>query len=406
MTTPDSQGSDNSDCSSDAGSDNISLTSTEVYSQEPFGTYSDRVRTLLSEIYGVEAATSADISRRQGGSFNRIIGIILQSADSTSEDLILRIPRFSEEVDAAGIIRQVGVLRCLRAFLPVPEVVLFDASSNNTLERAFMIMRRIPGESLFVVLHTLSVSDRCDLAVQLARLISTIHSMPVPQAVGPLSCGEDGQLCVARITKHDEGLGPDELSPRSAPLSLSDFISTRTNEIRDWSIRKWPTESFYGDLCDQMQEIWKNLLGDVAFSERQVLFHRDFAARNIIIHQDTADSRWSIKAVLDWDEADVAPLELASVWPDWLWSHADEPTSEISVAESDPDLPVYDEECGQIRAAFVSEIERLEPGYVDRVRLARDTKLNTLYNRARDGFNSNEQIGEISDLFLDLELDK
>ncbi|KAL0956193.1 hypothetical protein HGRIS_002351 [Hohenbuehelia grisea] len=160
---------------------------------------------------------------------------------------------------------------------------------------------------------------------------------------------------------------------------MRDFISVRTSEIRDWSARRWPGVKFIPGLCDKLHEASEKLLKDVTFSERNALFHRDFAARNLIVHREAPDAQWKITGVLDWDDADVGPLELASIWPDWLWTPEDQPSSEFYLFERDPDKPVHDDNCGRIRAAFIAEMERLDAGYVDRVRLTRDTKLQTLY---------------------------
>ena len=67
------------------------------------------------------------------------------------------------------------------------------------------------------------------------------------------------------------------------------------------------------------------------------------AARNILVTY-TVDRGWYITGVLDWDDCEVVPLEIACVCPGWLWAAADEPgEANFDENEWDPDLPVLDE---------------------------------------------------------------
>lgn len=125
-----------------------------------------------------------------------------------------------------------------------------------------------------------------------------------------------------------------------------------------------------------------------------MLFHRDFAARNILVTHTTAE--WTISGVLDWDECDAAPVEIGSVWrPGWLWASEEEGEADFEENEWDPDLPVPDEESERVKRTFVGEIERLKPGFVMMVRRVRDGCLRLVYERAREGFSANEHVKEL-----------
>ncbi|KAL0957168.1 hypothetical protein HGRIS_003260 [Hohenbuehelia grisea] len=323
----------------DSGSDSVSTTSTVEYTQESFMTYSERVRNLLSALYGEGCAASATISRRTGGSFNRIIRVHLPSANDATEDLILRIPRFDNIDVGRDIVQQSGVLCGLRPFLPVPEVAALGRVVSQPIRASLHDYAAHPRRNTVQYSGWFKPVGKMRIAAQVARLISAIHSVPVPQAVGSLSVDEGGRLTVARITRHDEGLDTATLDSKSPPKFIRDFISVRTSEIRDWSAQRWPGVKFIPGLCDKLHEASEKLLKDVTFSERNVLFHRDLAARNLIVHREAPDAQWKITGVLDWDDADVGPLELASIWPDWLWAHEDQSSSEFYVFERDPDKP-------------------------------------------------------------------
>jgi len=88
----------------------------------------------------------------------------------------------------------------------------------------------------------------------------------------------------------------------------------------------------------------------------------------------------------------VVPLEIARVCPGWLWAGVDEFEADFDENEWDPDLPVPDETCARIKQAFIDEIERLEPGYIETIRITRDRCLRPLFELACFGFRSTEDI--------------
>src|SRR6266540_5347886 len=101
---------------------------------------------------------------------------------------------------------------------------------------------------------------------------------------------------------------------------------------------------------------------------------RDLAARSILVIPNKDRTEWSITGILDWDECEAAPLEVGSVWPNWLWASDQEGEADSDFEEDDwdPDLPVADEKGERIKKSFVDEIEKLEPGFLEMVRRTRD----------------------------------
>ncbi|KAL0960334.1 hypothetical protein HGRIS_011958 [Hohenbuehelia grisea] len=175
----------------------------------------ERVRNLLSALYGEGCAASATISRRTGGSFNRIIGVHLPSANDATEDLILRIPRFDNIDVGRDIVQQSGVLCGLRPFLPVPEVAALGRVASQPIRASLHDYVAHPRLNTVQYSGWFKPVGKMRIAAQVARLISAIHSAPVPQAVGSLSADEGGRLTVARITRHDEGLDTATLDSKS-----------------------------------------------------------------------------------------------------------------------------------------------------------------------------------------------
>ncbi|KAG8693357.1 hypothetical protein FRC08_009174 [Ceratobasidium sp. 394] len=389
-----------SDHDYDSDSDVSSETSTVVYDHEPFETYQTRVRNLLCILYGPDTGRAAEITRLSGGGFNRIIGATLPTNSAAPfADLILRVPRFS----SAEVATQVGLLRALHASLPVPTVEHYDTGMDNALGEPYVLLRRLPGQNLHDVLLDMEFDERCDVAKQVARLIAKIHNVILPPGIGPLAGDGEGKLRIRRFP--DGSLGSEDMPPTEHPSDAGDtrgraplpttfpeFVTTRLAELKAHALHQGPAHAFRVELCDELLEASKNLLPTFALSGRVALFHRDFAARNILVDRTLHGNGWTITGVLDWDDCEAAPLEIAAVWPGWLWSSKDEEEADFDENEWDPDLPVPNEECERIKRAFVEEIEELEPGFQEMARRTRDGCLRSLYERARGGFLSNEHM--------------
>ena len=87
----DSEGDDND-------SDNSSETPSIIYSHQTLETYKEKVELLLASLFSHDVASQAVLSRLQGGSYNRIIGVSIPTGSDPecciSEEFILRVPRF------------------------------------------------------------------------------------------------------------------------------------------------------------------------------------------------------------------------------------------------------------------------------------------------------------------------
>ncbi|KAG8745561.1 hypothetical protein FRC10_007739 [Ceratobasidium sp. 414] len=165
-------------------------------------------------------------------------------------------------------------------------------------------------------------------------------------------------------------VGPEGTRGRAPiPTTFPEFVATRLAELTAHARRQGPAHAFRVKLCNELSHASRGLLRTFALSNRIALFHRDFAARNILVARAAHGGGWTITGVLDWDDCEAAPLEIAAVWPGWLWASEDEEEADFNENEWDPDLPVPNEECERIKRAFVEEIEKLEPGFQEMGRL-------------------------------------
>ena len=392
--------------------------------------------------HGSEIAKSAQITRLPGGGYNRIIGITLPAFSSSShledvtlpiarwaqttclpdggniriavsvfdsQDLILRIPRF----DGTNVAAQVGLLRALIPSLPVPEIELYDAGSDNALGQPYVLMRRMSGQRLDNTLSEMTINERCHIAKQVAQLIIKIHDVALPPGIGRLSADDIGKMCITRfpvdpqdyiyhgerVEKAEQGADDKGEFPIT---TFHAFVSTRIAQLRLHAQQQVPPDTFRLKLLDRFSSASSSLLNAYALphSSNVVLFHRDFTARNILVIHNTERAGWSITGVLDWDESEAAPLEIASLWPGWLWASDQGGEADFEEDEWDPDLPVPDEKSEYIKQSFVDEIEKLKPGFLEMVRRTRDGCLRLVYERARQGFCSNEHVKDLERLSM------
>lgn len=249
-------------------------------------------------------------------------------------------------------------------------------------------MKRLTGKNLHDVHDAMSHTEKLSMARAVARMIARIHSSQVPVAYGPLR-GNDEGLIISGYTDADDNERELPDCSYTSPSTLEDYLTTRFAEMASNAVDAF--ERFiYEGLRDAVADIIKLLPSRASY--RHVLRHTDFAARNILVEYSTGDDIWHISGILDWDDCEVAPGEIAFACPGWVWSHPDEGSVSDSFDESDwdPDESVYNDKCQEIRDVFVDEIEELLPGFIDVVRETRKVPLKKLWNLAGSGVYSNE----------------
>ncbi|KZV84887.1 hypothetical protein EXIGLDRAFT_726655 [Exidia glandulosa HHB12029] len=340
-------------------------------------TFQHRVRQLVGRIRSPDQAASAVISRLPAGSFNRIIGITIAPGSDSSEELILRLEGIDVTVQARVLS---WISRSTE--LPVPRVLAYDNTTDNSIAERYILMEKLPGVSLCHAIDDMTDAERLSMADNVAHLLGSIYSVPVPSGIGPLVLDKQGQPCVGlHVDGQDGAQSSDDHGP--VPATLLAFLSTRFKEQRQYCQTRWPAGkrriSYYNRLLLAAEQL---LSPPFSLGERNVLFHRGFAARNILVHRTDGD--WVISGVLDWDYCAVAPAEVAYVCPGWLWAEREESSVSGSFDEYDcnPDAPPCDEIVEGIRGTFLAEVEGVLPGFTNIIRAARARCLRQLYELA------------------------
>ena len=273
------------------------------------------------------------IERMTGGSYNRVIGITIISADGKDPiQVVLRLPR---HIPDANLERDIAILQYVRqhSTIPVPEVQAFDFTSNNPVNSPYVIQNRIPGITLQDAANNgMSHEQWCIAAKEVAHIILELQSIkhPHPGIITP-STGDNGvqsftvePFDVKSPVDPEGGQMQAQYGSRSTVLQNYElntlrFFATQFGRWRARELQVDPTSILYLDhmhrLTDMVSAMYRlGCLGD----DTNCLSHGDLAARNIMV-QIGSNNALTITGVLDWDRAAFTPTFVSCAPPWWLW---------------------------------------------------------------------------------------
>ena len=367
-----------------SGSDG-SETSTLKYDQEPYSLFKVRVEKLCHILWPLQKpigplwlngkiakiiraskffrrfAPSQDaplIERLKGGDFNRVVGITIPSSKwgkHPNRDLILRVPRY----DQGQTERVVATLDYLRhkSLIPVADVVAKDFGKENPLGSPYIIQNRIPGSDLEVLWDELSHAQRRVIAREVGLAVKSLLALESPVAgyidtpgrgtaiteshtVIPFDLkSADGDLFAEPEQQHAVAVGV----PRQSEGTLG-FFRTQIGRWRAVDIaRNAPSVFEVVFLWDTMLKIIEDMDDMGLFkSDKHCLCHVDLYPRNIMANIQP-DGSVHISAILDWDEAVVAPKFVSCQPPAWLWGFDDDHTSNNNFTDWPYEMPGADD---------------------------------------------------------------
>lgn len=371
--------------------------STVEYSQESFETYQHKVSQLCHDIgYG----EPSKIERMKGGSFNRIIGLEFATPEVTK--YVLRIPRFGIEFDEAQDIKdQVATLSYVSQFLPVPSIAAFDPTQNNALASAYVLQKRVPGSVMQQVFYNLPLAEKLQITTKVAELMIKMESMKL-DASGRVVASDDvpdlqhQQMPSVQTVKivgfRSTRYGSTAQFPAIGDVPFTSLVRIILHERKKLCIienEPWMMENMkmLQKIASQMEEV-----GLVRIKDNQcILWHWDFAARNIMISQSsTADvsshvpvnqepkedleppgttvtntDSWVITGVLDWDGIMSVPLVLARQPPIWLWCNEDGRSSAWSGNLDVPPTRKLTDDEARIKDHFDHIMAKADPSYIE-----------------------------------------
>jgi hypothetical protein len=279
-------------CASSAHSSSAcSTSSTYKYEQESFDTFKLKVIQLCHEIgYG----EPSEVERMEGGSYNRIIGLTFASRDQ--QRFILRIPRKPlDESQPWEISDQISVLLYLSQFdfFKVPSIVAYDLTTNNSIASQWVLQARLPGQSIQMVFYQLPLAEKLQITTLVAELVMKLENI-VLEKPGRLI----GNRSLQRVS-HGlpiSGDGVDITGFRECPVEdfpvvekqhltslLIEMLENRKQHaLKEDPVRGWVAAEKYEKLQAITREMETSGLIRT-YDIENVLWHWDFAARNILI---------------------------------------------------------------------------------------------------------------------------
>ncbi|MDI1488046.1 MAG: hypothetical protein OHK93_007320 [Ramalina farinacea] len=287
------------------------------------------------------------IKRMEGGDLNHITSITIPfSYAKDSHDLILRIPNYKFQ-QFYRVDRDVGILSYVRKYtdIPIPFVVKSDFTTQNALEKPYVLQQRIQGTNVNAVWDSLNTAQRCQIAKQLGEVNKTLRIIKSPVAglievvtdansTGPTpnaNGDESFKIIPFEIHKYKtHDVLPAITEPR-APQSVLDVLTTQ--------LTRWEAFETAHDYANDQWQMLINVVREmddlgVFADQTHCLCHVDLHSGNIMVDIDPVDGSVKISAVIDWDEAIFAPEFVNCRPPCWLW--ADEDTMQTDEDGYDP----------------------------------------------------------------------
>ncbi|KAK4201544.1 kinase-like domain-containing protein [Triangularia verruculosa] len=257
----------------------------------------ERVKRVLSSANFEHLKRCATDSRRRH-----------QTSPSPDIDCDINLNRFAtgflstktsllSEIATMNIVRQ-------RTSIPVPRIFEFEISTDGPFGYPFVLMEYLGGRQLDTGLtESIPRMYHPKVAKQLANVLAKLQNLTFSR-IGRLWCGEAGDQPVGIIP-----MGWHH-SPGPLETSLEYFYNQRRGENRE-------IIAFRPNDADWLTACWvlKTALAHTVIEDRVrgpfPLCHLDLHYGNLLF-----DEEYNLTGVLDWSNAQAAPLEQLSVCPE------------------------------------------------------------------------------------------
>lgn len=317
------------------------------------------------------------------GAFNKLY--LVQAAGQ--DDLILRVslpvdPRFKTQSEVATL-----EWMSRNTELPVPKVMLHDASRHSRISFEWILMSKLPGEVWATRWQSMAYATKEQLVKKFCRYASHVFRKQC-RGIGNIHSSSPSAEVGRIVSMHffwDHRIHEDV--PRGPFKTTRDWMQARlmlSSRESHGKIAKYSAQSEMGsdnedDLHDAQQtlDIIKKLqpLVDVVFPPAQdpepeatMLFHDDLSLHNILVDRDG-----NLTGVVDWECVSALPLWASCYFPTFL---NDQPRNSMPDRANDDVEPngeidglywdhVKEYELTRLRKTFLEEMASLEPGWME-----------------------------------------
>jgi len=277
--------------------------------------------------------------------------------------------------------------------ITVPRIIASDSSCENELGFEYILMERVPGQSLNLIWPTLSWEQKTALVQEVAVVTAQMHELRFDQ-MGSLFAADD-------LTKGSEqqtdfpGTQDDPIVdrlvsmaffwktrflldvPRGPFRSEKEWLRVRLDLAEDDLKQILNDPATDEDDREEIEDVQKTLIRlhshfDTFFpsgsdSDVFYLFHNDVSRKNIMVN-----SEGQLQALLDWECVSTCPRWKTHQFPQFLISQPREEKPDLDMyAEYEEDgslnevliQHVTEYECTQLRRVFADKMDNLVKGW-------------------------------------------
>jgi len=214
--------------------------------------------------------------------------------------------------------------------IPVPDLVAFDSTSNNELNREYLIMSRCPGVPLSDVYNSLDAIQLDGVLLQLMDMLAELHRHPFSHIGGfslsaerdvvPAPMLDENFWFTADIAKYFESESFDTLNYHGPFNSYADYVCAAINSylyVASLHIGlKSQLHTFYPRISAFLHLLSVSEYASTCNKTVIRLAHKDLHFANILYRQDTGQ----ISAIIDWEFAGTIPFPQWDPVRAFLWN--------------------------------------------------------------------------------------
>lgn len=359
-----------------------STTSTIRYDgQKPFRSIAPLIASLIQQHFKPHCAV--EVEHMKGGGYNRVTGVKL----SNGVRLVVRCPRFNYEKVCHDIPDHVATLRYVQSLksIKVPNTLYYDMGSDNVIGWPYVIQDRVDGRTLQWWLCHLKGDDLMKISEAVVEVTSLICRTTFPSA-GVIRAKAPPAVDEIRLTLP----GP----PEKAQTPEHPYRDTLSFLHESLDSHMEPGDLWTNSYIKRLKEFATRLNQDRPFSNRFALWHSDYEPRNLLARR-LESGTFVIEAVLDFDDAVAAPIEVAWTLPHWLW------TWDPKIRDSDVSLADVDPGQDQLRRVKNYVEERMENHIAGFMEVWRSGKaVRQLFYFAMHGFSHGQHVFKRADQLI------
>ena len=308
----------------------------------------DEINALLVAV-GLPKATKI-VSPQVTAEYHSIYMITVPPNDKLIQtELVLRIsghhlPRIKTE-------NEVGVMSWVskNTTIPIPQVVAYDASTDNPIAHEYTLLSWVEGATLSKIYHSLNDQQITQIIDQLIDILSQLHAHEW-NGIGGLKINNQGVAVIGRVLEESFWQVPDldkwpegetitTLNIEGPYSAYTDYISA---QIRKYIhlIQIHEKLAIMRDIVPRLEKflIALNLHSDKLDKVKLRLAHKDLHFANMLY--DVSSGR--ITAILDWEFSSVVPFTNWNPRKAFLW---DGQYSEDSKNEKQRLLGLFTQRC-------------------------------------------------------------